>query len=126
LIGASFDFGAPSTWARIAVASVWLTFGLVFKVFRALPRHERIVARILGERIAPALTRLIGLGEAAIGVWVLAGLWLPLCALFQTILVVIMNAIELRRARDLLLAPIPMLLGNTILLGLAWYAALGR
>ncbi len=108
------------------VAVVWLTFGIVFKVFRALPRHERIVARILGERAAPALTRLIGLGEAAIGLWMLSGLWLPFCALFQTILVVAMNAIELRRARDLLLAPVPMLFGNAILLALAWYAALER
>jgi hypothetical protein len=34
--------------------------------------------------------------------------------------------VELRRARDLLLAPIPMLLANAVLLALAWYAALGR
>lgn len=115
-----------STWARILVAAVWLVFGIVFKALRVVPRHERIVARILGERVAPVLTRVIGLGEAAIGLWMLSGLFLPWCALVQTVLVATMNAIELRRARDLLLAPVPMLLGNAALLGLAWYAALAR
>jgi hypothetical protein len=121
-----FDFGAPTTWARLAVALTWLVFGLVFKVLHAMPRHERIVARILGDRVAPVLTRLIGIGEAAIGLWMLSGVLLPWCALLQTLLVATMNAIELRRARDLLLAPMPMLFANAALLTLAWYAALGR
>jgi hypothetical protein len=110
--------------ARLLVAAVWLTFGIYYKVLRGVPRHERIVARILGDRIAPVLTRLIGLGEAGIGVWMLSGLWLPGCATVQTALVGTMNAIELRKARDLLLAPLPMVLGNTLLLAIAWYAAL--
>jgi uncharacterized membrane protein YphA (DoxX/SURF4 family) len=121
---APLDLGALSTWARLLVAFVWLVFGVVFKVFRAVPRHERIVARILGERVAPVLTRLIGVGEAMVGVWMVSGLFLPWCALLQSVLIVVMNAIELRRARDLLLAPLPMVLGNSVLLGLAWYAAL--
>lgn len=120
-----FDFGALTTWARVGVAAVWLLFGVVFKVLGALPRHERIVARIMGPRVAPALTRVIGLGEAMVGLWMLSGHGLAWCALFQTSLVVTMNAIELRRARDLLLAPIPMVLGNAVLLSAAWFAALG-
>ncbi len=122
----AFDLAAPTTWARIAVALVWLVFGLVFKLLRVVPRHERIVARILGDRVAPVLTRLIGLGEGLVGLWMLSGVFLPWCAALQTALVATMNAIELRRARDLLLAPVPMLLGNTLLLSLAWYAALAR
>lgn len=121
---AAFGLGAPSTWARVAVALVWLVFGLVFKVFRGVPRHERIVARILGERAAPALTRCIGIGESLIGLWMLSGLFLTWCVLLQTLLLVTMNAIELRCARDLLLAPLSMVAGNALLLGLAWYAAL--
>jgi hypothetical protein len=118
------DFGAATTWARLVVAVVWIVFGLVFKLLRAVPRHERIVARILGERAAPVLTRLIGAGECFVGTWMLSGVLLPWCALAQTALIVTMNAIELRKARDLLLAPIPMVVGNAALLGLAWYAAL--
>ncbi|MEO6954454.1 MAG: DoxX-like family protein, partial [Polyangia bacterium] len=76
-----------------------------------------------GERVAPVLTRLIGVGEGLVGLWMLSGLFLPWCALLQTVLVVTMNAIELTKARDLLLAPLPMVLGNTVLLALAWYAA---
>jgi hypothetical protein len=105
---------------------VWILFGLGFKVLRLVPRHERIVGRILGETRAPLLTRLIGVGELAIGVWMASGLFPVACVVSQTALVVTMNAIELTLARDLLLAPLPMVLGNTVLLGTAWYAALGR
>ena len=123
---APFNFASLATWARVLVALVWIVFGLAFKLLRALPRHERIVARILGERVAPALTRGIGVGETLVGLWMLSGIHLPWCALFQTVLIVTMNAIELRLARDLLLSPRAMLAANTVLLGLAWYAALGR
>jgi uncharacterized membrane protein YphA (DoxX/SURF4 family) len=112
--------------ARIAVASVWIVFGLGFKVLRLVPRHERIVARILGEAVAPVLTRLIGVGELAIGIWMLTGRFSAACAAVQTALVVTMNAIELTRARDLLLAPLPMVVGNAALLAASWYAALAR
>ncbi len=112
-------------FARVCVAFVWLVFGIIFKLLRALPRHEKIVARILGERVAPVLTRIIGAGEALVGVWMLSGLWLPSCAFAQTLLVVTMNAIELVKARDLLLSPRLMVIGNGVLLSLAWYAALG-
>lgn len=121
---APLDLHAPTAWARVAVALVWLVFGIGFKLLRGVPRHERIVARVLGDAVAPVLTRLIGVGEALIGLWVLSGLWAPWCVLAQTVLVVTMNALELRLARDLLLAPLPMVLGNLVLLGAAWFAAL--
>ena len=120
-----FDPHAATTWARIGVSLVWLAFGFGAKVLRLVPRHERIVARILGPGPAPVLTRLIGIGEMLVGVWFLTGIELAVCALFQTLIVATMNAIELARARDLLLAPVPMVVGNTALLGLAWYGALG-
>ena len=121
---APLDVHALAAWARIVVGLVWLLFGVVFKLLRALPRHERIVARILGDAVAPVLTRLLGLGEGMVGLWMLSGHFLPWCALLQTVLIVAMNTIELRRARDLLLAPLPMLLGNALLLGAAWFGAL--
>ena len=119
------DPHAVTAWARVGVSLVWIAFGLGAKVLRLVPRHERIVARILGPGLAPALTRIIGFGEVLVGLWFLSGIELVVCALFQTLIVATMNAIELVRARDLLLAPLPMVLGNTLLLALAWYAALG-
>lgn len=123
--GVSLDPRCPATWARVVVGLVWITFGLLFKVLRLLPRHERIVAEILGERVAPWLTRLIGLGETALGLWVLSGLYPAAAAALQTALLLTMNGLELRRARHLLLTPRGMVAANVVLLGLAWYAALG-
>ena len=119
-----FDFASFATYARIGVAAVWIGFGLGCKLLRLVPRHEHIVARILGGKVAPVLTRLIGVGEIVIGAWMLSGVWSWWCALAQTVLVVTMNAIELAKAGDLLLAPVPMILGNGVLLAVAWYAAL--
>jgi hypothetical protein len=121
-----FDLGSAASLAQLFVAMVWIVFGLVFKLLRAVPRHEQIVAGILGDRVAPVLTRLIGVGECSVGAWMLSGWHLPWCALLQTALIVTMNVIELRKARDLLLAPLPMVVGNLMLLTLAWYAALAR
>ena len=120
------DTGPFVTAAQLLVAAVWLVFGIGFKLLRLVPRHERIVARILGDRVAPPLSRVIGAGEALIGGWMLSGRYLVVCVLLQTILIATMNIIELRRARDLLLAPIPMVVGNVVLLALAWIVALAR
>ena len=58
------------TWSRTIV--VGAVFGVAFKLLRLVPRHERIVARTLGDRVAPVLTRLIGAGEACVGLWMLS------------------------------------------------------
>jgi len=114
----------PAGIARIGVGAVWLVFGVYYKLLRQVPRHERIVARVLGARVAPVLTRVIGAGEAAIAVWMFSGIALPLCVGLQTVLIASMNTLELRYARDLLLAPVPMVIANAVLLAVAWYAAL--
>jgi uncharacterized membrane protein YhiD involved in acid resistance len=110
--------------ARFAVAAVWLVFGAGFKILNLMPRHQRIVGRVLGERHARPLTVLIGLGECAIGVWMASGRELVACAAVQTVAIVIMNALELRLVRDLLLSPRLMVAANALLLSLAWFAAL--
>ncbi len=114
----------PAGLARFGVGLVWLTFGLYHKLLRQVPRHEHIVARVLGARAAPVLTRAIGAGEVGVGVWMCSGVALPACALAQTGLVAVMNALELRYARDLLLAPRAMVASNAALLAAAWYSAL--
>ena len=108
---------------RVAIAAVWLSFGIYFKLLRLVPRHERIVARVLGERLSPLLTRLIGVGEVMMGLWVLSAIAPVLCAATQTVLVVTMNGIELTKARDLLWSPWLMVLGNAALLAGAWWLA---
>jgi hypothetical protein len=39
---------------RILAAVVWFGFGVIFKVIGAVPRHQEIVAAILGSDIAAA------------------------------------------------------------------------
>ena len=93
---------------RILAAVVWFVFGTIFKVGGAVPRHREIVAEVLGGEIAPSITVLIGLAETALGLWFLIGFLPRICAVFQTVAIVSMNALELIYARSLLLAPAPM------------------
>jgi DoxX-like family len=85
------------------IALVWLANGLGCKVLGLVPRHELIVARILGEAHAHLLTLLIGLGEMGLAAWVWSRLWPRVNAVVQIGLVVVMNTIEAVLAPDLLL-----------------------
>ena len=119
-----FDFHSPITWLRIGIALVWLVFGLLFKALDFLPRHNRIVARVVGERRAKGVTLFVAVGETVLGVWMMSGHALVACVALQTAAIVLMNGLELRHARDLLVSPIGMVCANTVLLSLAWYVAL--
>lgn len=88
---------------RGSLAAVWLVMGLLAKVLGAVPRHEEIVARVLGQEHAHALTQMIGIGEIGMAAWILSGILPRWCAATQIGLVLVMNAIELTLARDLLL-----------------------
>ena len=85
------------------IAAVWLVNGLLCKVLHLVPRHQQIVARILGAEHATFLTRAIGLAEVCLALWILSGQKPRWCALIQIVLVMTMNMIELIRAPDLLL-----------------------
>jgi uncharacterized membrane protein YphA (DoxX/SURF4 family) len=111
---------------RIATALVWFVFGLGFKILGLVPRHRMIVAAIAGESLADPLTYVVGAAEVAIGIWILSGAWPRLCATVQTIAIAAMNAVELTLARELLLAPIPMVCANAAFLAVGWYCALAR
>ncbi len=86
-----------------ATATVWLVSGLLAKVLGLVPRHQEIVARILGPDHAGVLTRLIGLGEIGVAAWILSRLAPRWCAAVQIGLVLVMNALEAVLAPDLLL-----------------------
>lgn len=85
------------------IALVWLANGLLCKALGLVPRHAAIVARILGPTYAGPLTRLIGVAEIGMALWMLSGLYRRWCVVAQLLLVAIMNALEAWLAPDLLL-----------------------
>ena len=84
-------------------ALVWFVNGLVCKLLDLVPRHRFIVGRILGEEHALALTRVIGISEIAMGVWILSQWKWRWSATAQIVVVATMNVIEFLLAPDLLL-----------------------
>jgi hypothetical protein len=111
---------------RFATATVWIVSGLGFKLLGWVPRHEAIVAVFFGSALAGPLTKAIGLAEAGLGLWILAARSPRTCAATQTLAIVAMNSLEIAFARELLLAPWPMVIGNGVFLALGWYLALAR
>ncbi|MBC6994328.1 DoxX-like family protein [Neolewinella lacunae] len=88
---------------RYFIALVWLVNGLLCKVCGLVPRHEAIVARILGEDLAPALTVAIGLAEIVMAIWILSRWQQGFNAVVQIVVILTMNLLESIVARDLLL-----------------------
>ncbi len=88
---------------NIAIALVWIINGIYCKVLNYVPRHQLIVARILGEDHAAVLTRTIGILEAGMAVWILSRIRPRWCAITQILLVATMNIIEFIVVPDLLL-----------------------
>jgi hypothetical protein len=87
----------------IIIATVWFVNGLVCKLLNIVPRHQEIVARILGDEHAAWLTRTIGALEIAMGFWIVSGIYRKLNVALQVIVVVTMNVLETILAPDLLL-----------------------
>jgi hypothetical protein len=85
------------------IAIVWLINGLVCKVLNLVPRHQEIVASILGDNHSRLLTVLIGLLEIAMAMWILSGLWVRLNAKIQILVIATMNTLEFLLVPDLLL-----------------------
>lgn len=94
------------------------------KLLDLVPRHRAIVGRAVGAGLSGPLTACIGVGEMLLGVWVLSGRSPKACAAVMTVALVCMNTLEIAFAKDLLLAPYPMVGANVVLVGMAWYLAL--
>ncbi len=77
--------------------------GLWAKVLGGLPRHEEIVARILGESHSSVLIVLIGIGEIIFGFWLLSRWKWRIACYLQILAVGVMNTLEIILAKDLLL-----------------------
>ena len=85
------------------LASIWLVNGLVCKVLNLVPRHEEIVATIVGQEHAVLLTKAIGFSEIAMAIWILSGKWPRLNAVSQIIVIATMNILEFILVPHLLL-----------------------
>lgn len=94
---------AIKTVFKILISLVWLVNGLFCKVMNLVPRHQLIVARILGEEHANLITRTIGILEILMFFWVLTGFKSRVCSIIQIIIVLTMNLIEFFVVPDLLL-----------------------
>lgn len=92
-----------SRWLNYFIAIVWIANGFFCKVLNLVPRHQEIVARILGDNHARLLTLLIGLAELGMAVWILSGIRTWLNALVQIIIIATMNTLEFFLVPDLLL-----------------------
>jgi uncharacterized membrane protein YkgB len=89
--------------ATLLIAAVWLANGLFCKVLNLVPRHQEIVGRILGEDHAYLFTKLIGISEILMAVWILTGIAKRLNAITQMLIIATMNTIEFIIVPDILL-----------------------
>jgi hypothetical protein len=85
------------------IASVWVAIVLFCKVLNLIPRHEQIVASMLGDDYCRPLTMLIGLAEIMMAFWILSGYKTKLNAITQITMVAVMNTLEFIIVPDLLL-----------------------
>jgi hypothetical protein len=84
-------------------AFVWIANGLFCKVLNLVPRHEEIVARILGTDHARPFTIAIGSAEILMAVWIITGIKSRMNVITQILVIGTMNALEFFLAPDLLL-----------------------
>ncbi len=88
---------------NICIAIVWLVNGLYCKILGGVPRHEEIVALILGPRYAFEFTKIIGFLEVLMCIWILSRFKSRTCAIIQIAVILLMNVIEFINAPQLLL-----------------------
>lgn len=88
---------------RYCIAIVWLVNGIYCKVLNGVPRHQAIVAGILGEEHAPLLTKLIGVAETGMAIWIVSRYRARLNVITQVAVIAAMNIMEFILVPDLLL-----------------------
>ncbi len=87
----------------ILISLVWLINGLYAKVLGFVPRHQEIVARILGSEISFVAVKVIGALEICMFIWIISRKFSRLAAVMQIIIVMTMNVMEFILVPDLLL-----------------------
>jgi hypothetical protein len=87
----------------VFICLVWFVNGLFCKILNLVPRHQEIVGRILGEEYSWHFTKVIGIAEMLMVVWIVSKVRSRFCAIFQIAIVGTMNLIEFILVPDLLL-----------------------
>lgn len=85
------------------IAIVWIVNGLFCKVLNLVPRHQQIVARILGTEHSRLLTIAIGCSEILMAIWILSKIKTRFNAITQIAVIATMNTLEFILVPDLLL-----------------------
>ena len=85
------------------IAAIWVANGLFCKVLDLVPRHEQIVARILGDEYSGTLIILIGISEILMAVWIISRIKTKLNAIAQILVIGSMNTLEYILAPDMLM-----------------------
>ena len=86
-----------------------------------VPRHEQIVARILGEEYSKPLTVCIGVLEIGMAIWILTKYKSTLNAMVQMLIVATMNGLEFSLVPDLLLWGRFNLVFALLFIGIVYY-----
>jgi hypothetical protein len=115
----------PLQVVRGAVAAVWLYEGLWCKLLGSGGHQLQVVRAVpkLGQIVGRQFLLALGVAEVGLAVWVMSGLTPGLCALTQTVLLVLLNANGLLWARHIIHDPAGMVVKNVPFLLLAWVAA---
>ena len=85
------------------IATIWIANGLFCKVLNLVPRHQQIVAKILGDEHSRLLTIAIGCSEIFMAVWILSNNKSRFNAIAQILIIATMNTLEFFLVPDLLL-----------------------
>lgn len=85
------------------IALVWLLNGLFCKVFNFVPRHQQIVGYFFGQDNAFVITKLIGVLEVGMALWLLSKYKEKWNMYIQIIIVMSMNILEFLFVPELLL-----------------------
>jgi hypothetical protein len=115
---------AFETLSQVGIGIVWIFHGVYSKILNGIPRHQLIVGRVLGEKLARPATKTIGCLEALLGMWIFSGTARVECAAVQTVAIAGMNTIEIIMAGDLLISAIGMVMLNLGFLAVIWHWAL--
>jgi uncharacterized membrane protein YphA (DoxX/SURF4 family) len=85
------------------IATIWIANGLFCKVLNLVPRHQQIVAKILGDEHSRLLTIAIGCSEIFMAIWILSNIKSRLNAIAQILIIATMNTLEFILVPNLLL-----------------------